>query len=71
MNWQKLMDDGILTDLYKRGFLSPKTTDYIEIYQRFDAYIRQGFKIPRAIEMTADHLGKSTNTVRRAVKSCQ
>jgi len=71
MNWGELVEDGILKDLYKRGFLSPKIFYYIEIYQRYDAYKQQGFSNGQAIEMTSDISGKSTNTVRRAIQSCQ
>ncbi len=71
MNWGALIDDGILTDLYKRGFLSPKIFDYIELNQRYDAYRQQGFAKCKAIEMTSDKFDKSINTVRRAISACE
>ena len=71
MNWTKLVEDGILNDLYKRGFLSDKTFYYIELFQRFDSYRQQGFTTGQSIEKTSDRLGKSTNTVRRAIRACQ
>jgi len=71
VNWGKLVQDGILTDLYKRGFLSPKTTTYIELYQRYDSYRQQGFAKCKAIEMTSDKFDRSIMTVRRAIIACQ
>jgi len=71
MNWPKLIDDGILTDLYKRGFLSPKIFSYIELYQRYDAYRQQGFRPCKAIEKTSDKFDKSIMTVRRAISACK
>ena len=71
MNWAALIEDGILTDLYKRGFLSPKIFGYIELNQRYDAYRQQGFGKCKAIEMTSDKFDKSIMTVRRAISACE
>lgn len=70
MNWPKLLEDGILHDLYKRGFLSPKVFTYIEFCERVDAYRQQGFTRGQSIEKTADRFGVDTSTVRRALKAC-
>jgi len=66
---QTLKDSGVLDYLYQKGFLAPKAFAYLDYFNSYRSYIKQGFEHKDAISLVSERCRVSEITVWRAIKA--